>query len=54
MIYYGHTANGPDGKPAGVEHWQSLKDHLRGVADRARQFARPLDLEAEPELAYVL
>lgn len=54
MPVYAHTAEGPDGKPAGVEHWQSLKDHLRGVADCARQFARPLDLEVEAELAGLL
>ena len=32
MSYYAHTADGLDGKPAGVDQWQSLKDHLRGVA----------------------
>lgn len=54
MTYYAHTADGPDGKPAGVEHWQSLKAHLRCVADRARQFARPLGLDVEAELAGLL
>ena len=39
MSYYAHTADGLDGKPAGVDQWQSLKDHLRGVADRAWNFA---------------
>ena len=51
MIYYAHTANGPDGKPAGVEKWQLLKDHLRGVADLAERFALPLRMEAEARLA---
>ncbi|MDQ3623480.1 MAG: CRISPR-associated endonuclease Cas3'' [Verrucomicrobiota bacterium] len=54
MSYYAHTANDADGKPAGVEHWQLLKDHLRGVAHLAREFARPLDLQAEAELAGLL
>jgi len=41
MTYYAHTADGSDGKPAEMTPWQPLKDHLRGVADCARGFARP-------------
>lgn len=54
MIYYAHTADGPDGKPAEVEHWQLLKDHLRNVASLARRFAEPLGLAKEAELAGLL
>lgn len=54
MICYAHTADGPDGKPAGVENWQLLKDHLRNVASLARHFAEPLGLAEEAELAGLL
>ena len=54
MNYYAHTADGPDGKPAGVEQWQLLKDHLRNVASLARSLAEPLDLAAEAELTGLL
>ncbi|MEI7774964.1 MAG: CRISPR-associated helicase Cas3' [Verrucomicrobiota bacterium] len=54
MTYYAHTANRVDGKPAGVASWQSNKDHLRGVADLARQFAEPLGLSTEAEVAGLL
>ena len=54
MTYYGHTADGPDGKPTGVAQWQLLKDHLRNVASLARRFAEPLGLAKEAELAGLL
>jgi CRISPR-associated endonuclease/helicase Cas3 len=54
VIYYAHTANGPDGKPAGGEHWQLLKDHLLNVASLARHFSEPLGLAAEAFLAGLL
>ena len=54
MSYYAHTADGLDGKPAGAEHWQLLKDHLRNVASLARHFAEPLGLAEEAELAGLL
>ena len=49
MNFHAHTATGLDGCPAAEAHWQLLKDHLRGVADFARAFARPLGIEAHAE-----
>ena len=55
MAYYAHTANGPDGKPdTDQRHWQPLSTHLRNVATLAQQFAAPLGLSAEAELAGLL
>ena len=54
MNYYAHTAMDAAGKPLGKESWQLLKDHLTGVSDRARKFARPVGLGAEAELAGLL
>lgn len=55
MIYYAHTANGPDGRPdPDQSRWQKLADHLRRVAALAKQFAVPLGLAAEAELAGLL
>lgn len=54
MSYYAHTTDGPDGKPAGVEHWQLLKNHLLNVASIARHFAEPLGLAEEAELVGLL
>jgi len=54
VTYYAHTAEEADGRQAGVEHWQTLKDHLRNVADLARRFAEPLGLADEAELAGLL
>ena len=51
MIYYAHTADELDGKPARVEHWQLLKDHLCGVADRAPAIRPTARIEVEAELA---
>jgi hypothetical protein len=58
--YYAHTAdNGhprpSDGRGAGGEgRWQLLSVHLRNVATLAKQFAAPLGLAAEAELAGLL
>ncbi len=52
--FYAHTAEGPDGKRLDETHWQLLGDHLRAVADLARDFARPLGLAEEAELAGLL
>ncbi len=59
MKYYAHTAadNHPrpsDGRGVGGEGWQPLAAHLRNVADLAKQFAAPLGLAAEAELAGLL
>ncbi|CAN5792019.1 CRISPR-associated helicase/endonuclease Cas3 [soil metagenome] len=54
MTYYAHTAKDADGNPVGVEAWQPLSTHLLNVARLAREFARPLRLEAEAEIAGLL
>ena len=55
MKYYAHTANNPDGKADPDEtRWQHLSTHLRNVAGLAQQFAAPLGLSAEAELAGLL
>ena len=56
MKYYAHTAGGPDGQPLPENsgHWQLLSVHLRNVAELAKQFAAPLGLAAEAELAGLL
>jgi CRISPR-associated endonuclease/helicase Cas3 len=55
MIYYAHTAEGPDGRPdPNQARWQRLADHLRQVANMAKCFAAPLGLGNEAELAGLL
>lgn len=55
MPYYAHTATKPDGTPdPDQSKWQPLADHLRNVADLAAQFAEPLGLSVEAELAGML
>lgn len=56
MKFYAHTAEGPDGKPLPETsgRWQLLKDHLLGVAERAKQFAAPFGLSTDAELAGLL
>jgi CRISPR-associated endonuclease/helicase Cas3 len=55
MIYYAHTANGPDGRPdRDQSRWQKLADHLREVAVLAKRFGAPLGLADEAELAGLL
>lgn len=55
MDYYAHTAQGPDGRPdKDRSRWQLLRDHLRNVALLARDFAKPLGLADEAELAGLL
>jgi hypothetical protein len=51
--YYAHTAVNADGTPDLVTtaKWQLLSAHLRRVASLARDFAQPLRLEAEANLA---
>jgi CRISPR-associated helicase Cas3/CRISPR-associated endonuclease Cas3-HD len=44
VSYFAHTA--VDGRP-----WQPLSTHLRNVAEKAREFAKPLGLADEAELA---
>ena len=52
MAFYAHTAELPDGSHAPENEWQPLATHLRNVAKLAKQFASPLGLPAEAELAY--
>ena len=55
MRYFAHTAELQDGKPdPDLRHWQPLSTHLRKVATLAAQFAAPLGLAAEAELAGLL
>jgi len=54
MEYYGHTAVDKDGRRLPETHWQLLRDHLRNVAKLAKQFAEPVGLCSEAELAGLL
>src|SRR5438045_432037 len=54
MNYYAHTANDVNGKRLPECRWQPLKGHLQNVAKLAKEFARPLGMEAEAELAGLL
>ncbi len=54
MRYFAHTAVGPDGRQLPESHWQPLAEHLRNVAALAKQFAAPLGMAAEAELAALL
>ncbi len=56
MKYYAHTAEGENGEalPESSGKWQPLATHLRNVANLAKQFASPLGLPAEAELAGLL
>lgn len=56
MTFYAHTAEGEDAKrlPESSGTWQLLSAHLRNVARLAKQFARPLGLEREADLAGML
>ena len=50
--YYAHTAVSPDGvNDPNEERWQLLCTHLSNVASLAKQFAAPLNLTDEAELA---
>lgn len=54
MKYFAHTSADIAGKPLGKETWQELRDHLKGVAERARRFARPCQMAEEGESAGLL
>ncbi len=54
MKFYAHTADDGNGKRLPKADWQLLKDHLRQVADLARDFASALGLETEAFLAGLL
>ena len=44
--FYAHTADGENGEalPESTGKWQPLAEHLRNVANLAKQFASPLGL----------
>ncbi len=54
--FYAHTAENAEGHRLPEESgcWQALATHLRNVADQAKEFARPLGLGDEAELAGLL
>jgi len=56
MTYYAHTAHDKSGNPLPESSgkWQLLKDHLRNVGKLAKQFAEPLGLAEEAQLAGLL
>jgi CRISPR-associated endonuclease/helicase Cas3 len=56
MNYYAHTAEDERGNPLPESSgkWQPLNDHLRNVADLAKQFAAPLGLAKKAELVGLL
>ena len=54
MNYYAHTAETATGEHFDQEHWQPLAEHLRSVADKAREFAESLGLADAAEQAGLL
>src|SRR5437667_6282746 len=56
MKFYAHTAKDEQGKPLPENsgQWQPLSVHLCNVAELAEEFAAPLALEREAELAGLL
>lgn len=56
LVYYAHTAVDAEGRPLPESsgRWQPLAEHLRNVAAMAKQFAAPLGLTAEAEVAGLL
>lgn len=54
MNYYAHTGKDENGRPLPESRWQPLAKHLRNVAVLARQFAAPIGLSADAELAGLL
>ena len=54
-LWFAHTAKLADGRPdPDQSHWQPLRFHLKNVAKLAKQFAAPLGVAAEAELAGLL
>ncbi len=51
MKFYAHTAEDENGNRLPKATWQLLNDHLGAVAKLAKDFASPLGLEAEAEIA---
>jgi len=54
MRFFAHTAEDDQGNRLPEDKWQPLSEHLRNVARLAREFATPLGLAAEGELAGLL
>ena len=47
MNYYAHTAETATGERLNQEHWQPVSEHLRNVADKAREFGELFGLAAK-------
>lgn len=54
LNYYAHTYKSSTGEVLDKKCWQPLSNHLRNVADRARQFAKPLGFSDAANLAGLL
>ncbi len=54
MKYYAHAAEGVGKGLLHPKYWQPLSEHLRNVADRARDFAEPLGFANVAKLAGLL
>jgi CRISPR-associated helicase Cas3/CRISPR-associated endonuclease Cas3-HD len=54
-MYYAHSIHQDNVKDAdGIKEWQTLSDHLNGVADFAEEFARPFHMESLARIAGLL
>ena len=54
MKFFAHTAEDDQGNRLPEDNWQPLSEHLRNVADLAKEFATPLGAAADAELAGLL
>jgi CRISPR-associated helicase Cas3/CRISPR-associated endonuclease Cas3-HD len=54
MIFFGHTADDESGNRLPKQFWQLLVNHLLAVARRASEFATPMQMEHEAEIAGLL
>ena len=54
MSYYAHTVETATGARLDQDRWQPLSEHLRNVADKAREFVEPLGFADVAKLAGLL